>query len=179
VLLTVFTPAGEVRLADKLDARGGVFEYVFNLGEAQAGEWTVVARCSTIIEERTFTVFATDVHDQAILGQPLLKDIEGKELSGEGLRAENNIFITADLISDEKDLQLPYVFIVQIINEEGLAEKISFISGDLPGGQTANLLVQWIPAEGGKYSVEILVWNSLNNPVSLVEKSTSEFVIAS
>lgn len=138
-----------------------------------------MARCSNITEERTFVVFATDVHDQAILGQPLLKDIEGKELSEEGRRAGNNIFITADLINDEKDLQLPYVFIVQIINEEGLTEMISFIFGDLPGGQTANPLVQWIPAESGKYSVEILVWSSLSDPVSLVEKSTREFVIGS
>jgi hypothetical protein len=60
-----------------------------------------------------------------------------------------------------------FAFIVQISDERQNVVSLSSVSGLLLPSQTFSPTISWIPPSAGKYAVNILVWQSINNPNSL------------
>lgn len=70
--------------------------------------------------------------------------------------------ITATLANDEQVSQ-SFMFIVQIIKEEGAAGSL-LTFGSLQPGESVNSSVSLLPKEQGAHTAEIFAWTSLNSP---------------
>ncbi|MDE1767662.1 MAG: hypothetical protein KGI27_15520, partial [Thaumarchaeota archaeon] len=60
-----------------------------------------------------------------------------------------------------------FAYIVQIQDKDGTIESLSWLSGMLLPSQTLSPSVSWTPSKAGNYTVQVFVWQSLNNPNSL------------
>ena len=175
---TIYTPGGDIfRIAEFPINNDGHFVWSFNLPSSEAGQWTINAKFSTKDAEAMIEVYEVDVFDKIFIESAALFDVTGTEMvSGQG-RVGQNVAITAMLVNDEQISQ-PFMFIVQIIGDDGAASSVSLTLGSLTAGQSARSSVSWLPSEQGAYTAEIFVWSSLSSPAPLVEKHTVAFSIA-
>lgn len=60
-----------------------------------------------------------------------------------------------------------FAYIVQVQDKGGTVESLSWISGMLLPSQALGPSVSWTPSKAGNYTVQVFVWQSLNNPNSL------------
>jgi hypothetical protein len=173
--MTVFTPAGEIFLIDELEINSdGGFTWSY-LPTTEAGEWIVNARFSTKETEVVINVLETDLFDKVLMENPALLDLQGNPVT-EG-RVGESMAITATLINDEQVSQ-SFMFIVQIIDEDGAVSSLLLTPGSLQPVESINPSVPWLPKEKGDYNAEIFVWTSLNTPTPLVEKQAVAFSIS-
>jgi len=63
--------------------------------------------------------------------------------------------------------QQPFVYIVQVKNEEGITVQLSWVQGELKAGQEIRPQQSWIPEKPGEYTVEIFIWESVDKPMAL------------
>jgi hypothetical protein len=174
--MTILTPSGEIFRIDefKINNDGG-FTWSFNLPTTEAGQWTVNARFSIKEAGATITVLETDLFDKVFMENPTLLDLKGIAIT-EG-KAGESISITATLVNDEQVSQ-SFIFVAQIINEEGTVSSLLLTIGSLQPGESNNPSVSWLPKEKRAYIAEIFVWSSLDSPVPLVEKQAVAFSIS-
>ncbi len=85
--------------------------------------------------------------------------------------------ISAAVENDLDDTAQQFVFVAQVLDEDGILVYVSFVTGSVGAGQTASPSVHWTPKAGGSYTVEVFVWNSLASPVALVDKQVGAFEI--
>lgn len=175
--ITVFTPSGEMFRIDEFQiSSDGRFTWSFNLPATGEGQWTVNARFSTKEAQAAITVLETDIFDKVFMESLALLDVQGNAItSGEG-RVGESMTITATLVNDELVLQ-SYMFIVQVIDEDGVVSSMLLTLGSLQPDESINPSVSWIPKEQGAYTAEIFVWSSLNSPTPLIEKQAVAFSI--
>ncbi len=60
-----------------------------------------------------------------------------------------------------------FAYIVQISDANQIIESLPWISGTLLPSQTFSPSVSWTPSKAGNYTVQIFVWQSINNPNAL------------
>jgi hypothetical protein len=70
-----------------------------------------------------------------------------------------------------------FAFIVQISDEHQNVTSLSSVSGLLLPSQTFSPSISWTPPSAGKYTVNIFVWQSINNPNSLSPPLLSEITV--
>lgn len=70
-----------------------------------------------------------------------------------------------------------FAYIVQILNKDNSAESLSWVSGLLLPSQTFSPSVSWIPPRAGNYTVNVFVWQSINNPNSLSPPVLSDLTV--
>jgi hypothetical protein len=80
--------------------------------------------------------------------------------------AGETVQISSTIRNHQRDSQ-SYVFIVQILDEEGVAQSISWSAGMLERAQSHSLGHSWLAEEAGNYQVRIYVWNGLDAPEAL------------
>jgi hypothetical protein len=179
LVMTIYKPSGETFRIDEFEINNdGRFLRTFSLPTTEPGRWTINARFSTKEVDAIINVLATDIFDKVFMESPAILDIQGKEIkSGEGKIGES-IAITATLVNDEQ-LSQSFIFIVQIIDEDGAAGSILLTLGSLQPGESINPSASWLPKEHGAYIAEIFVWSSLSSPTPLVEKQMVSFSIIS
>ena len=177
-LFTVYAPDDETFLVSKQTIQGNMLNFIFSIDkdETRTGEWTVNVRYSDINENATFTLLDKGLYDKAVLNSPVLRDGRGAELAPESIRAGTEMVITAGLENDEEESR-PYVFAVQVLDEDGMPALVSLMTGNMSPGQTANPSINWKPAESGTYTVEVFAWSSLANPVPLDDKRAGTFEV--
>jgi len=61
----------------------------------------------------------------------------------------------------------PFVYIIQVKDEEGFTDQLSWVNGLLQAHQEFRPQQSWIPENPGEYTVEIFIWESVANPVPL------------
>ena len=71
----------------------------------------------------------------------------------------------------------PYVYIIQIKNEEGVGIQLSWVMGILQTDQEIRPEQSWIPEKPGEYTVEVFVWGSLDNPTHLSPVLTMKVIV--
>ena len=95
----------------------------------------------------------------------------------------NNIELTSNQqiqivasITNNQDFIQPFTYFVQVKNNDGILEQLSWFSGTLQPNDTLSASQSWIPANPGAYTVESFMWESIPsmNPLSV---STSTDVI--
>lgn len=70
-------------------------------------------------------------------------------------------------LANNVDRLLPFTYIIQVKNEEGIVEQISWVSGVLQVRQEVRPQQSWIPERSGEYTIEIFIWESLiGNPLA-------------
>jgi hypothetical protein len=130
-------------------------------------------QCKVLHQEAqaAITVLETDLFEKVLMESPMLLDVQGNAITSAGRRVRENMAITATLVNDEQVSQ-SFMFIVQVINEDGAVSSILLTLGSLQPGESLKPSVSWLPKEQGPYTAEIFVWSSLSSPSPLVEKQT-------
>jgi len=105
-------------------------------------------------------VFAVVYDDTTIQNAQLISQDEGK------VTIDKQVMIMADL-SNGQDRSQKFAYIVQIRDENGLVTSLSWITGSLTPGQTFSPALSWTPITVGTYTIQIFVWESLDNPDAL------------
>jgi hypothetical protein len=177
--MRVFTPSGEMFRIDefKISNNGG-FSWSFTLPQDEAGEWTVNARFDTREVEVVLNVLEADIFDKVYIESADLLDVRGNNITAAGAEVGENVAISTTLVNDEQEPQ-PFMLMVQILDEEGVAKALLFTFGSLQAEESIERSASWLPDEAGSYTAEIFVWNSLNDPAPLVEKRLLEFGVSS
>ena len=82
------------------------------------------------------------------------------------VKVGQQIQITANL-ANGRDCIIPFVYIVQIQDSNGVTQSLSWIVGTLGINQSFNPGQSWIPIALGTYVAQIFIWSSLDNPNAL------------
>ncbi len=60
-----------------------------------------------------------------------------------------------------------FAYIVQVIDNNGVAIQLSWLTGTLSAGQSLNPSQSWTPTTSGNYTAQIFVWSGIDNPDAL------------
>lgn len=74
----------------------------------------------------------------------------------------NQQALVASKITNMQDISQDFIYIVQIKNEDGTVIKIGWITGNLTKQQKFVPAVSWVPTTQGTFTVEIYVWDGLD-----------------
>lgn len=74
--------------------------------------------------------------------------------------------ISAD-IANGLDRDQPFAYIVQVLDKNGVAIQLSWLTGMLSAGQSLTPSQSWTPTVPGNYTAQIFVWSGINNPDAL------------
>jgi len=105
-------------------------------------------------------VFAAVYDDTTIQNAQLVSQDEDM------VTVDKQVMIMADL-SNGQDRDQKFAYIVQIRDENGVVTSLSWITGSLTPGQTFSPALSWAPISAGTYTIQIFVWESVNNPDAL------------
>ena len=105
-------------------------------------------------------VFAAVYDDTTIQNAQLVSQDEDK------VTVDKQVMIMADL-SNGQDRDQKFAYIVQIRDENGVVISLSWITGSLTSGQSFSPALSWTPISAGTYTIQIFVWESVNNPDAL------------
>jgi hypothetical protein len=67
----------------------------------------------------------------------------------------------------------PFVYILQVKDSEGITEMLTWIKGTMNASTSLEPGISWTPDESGRYTVEVFVWKSLEDPGLPLTKSIS------
>ncbi len=104
--------------------------------------------------------FAVVYDDTTIQNAQLVSQDEGK------VTIDEQVMIMADL-SNAQDRDQKFAYIVQIRDENDVVISLSWLTGSLTPRQTFSPGLSWTPASPGIYTIQIFVWDSVNNPDAL------------
>ena len=105
-------------------------------------------------------VFAAVYDDATIQNAQLVSQDEDK------VTVDKQVMIMADL-SNGQDRDQKFAYIVQIRDENGVVISLSWITGSLTPGQSFSPALSWTPISAGTYTIQIFVWESVDNPDAL------------
>jgi hypothetical protein len=84
--------------------------------------------------------------------------------------------ITTDLTNGQ-DRSQPFAYVVQVQNQDGIVYSLSWITGTLDARQSLSPSQSWMPTAPGKYTAQIFVWESVNNPDALSAPLVMKIVV--
>lgn len=84
------------------------------------------------------------------------------------------VMIIQDTLENLKDTSQKFAYIVLIKDYDGITVSLSWMTGELPPATTLKAGQSWIPEEAGEYTVDIFLWESIDNPVVLAAPKTVE-----
>ena len=105
-------------------------------------------------------VFAAVYDDITIQNAQLVSQDEDK------VTVDKQVMVVAD-ISNGQDRDQNFAYIVQIRDENDVVVSLSWITGSLTPGQSFSPALSWTPISAGTYTIQIFVWESVNNPDAL------------
>ncbi len=106
-------------------------------------------------------VFASAATDDAVLEDAKLVSDDDNTI-----QVDNQVMIVADLTNGQ-DRNQKFAYIVQILNENDIVVSLSWLTGSLSPRQTFSPAQSWTPTQAGTYTVQIFVWESVDNPTPL------------
>ena len=102
----------------------------------------------------------------AAIDDSVLQDAKLVSDDDNTIQVDNQVMIVADL-SNGQDRDQKFAYIVQIHNENDIVVSLSWLTGMLSPYQTFSPAQSWIPTQTGTYTVQIFVWESVDNPTPL------------
>jgi hypothetical protein len=84
--------------------------------------------------------------------------------------------ITAD-VQNKQNYEQEFVYLVQILDENKVVTKLSWLEGKLQPYQKLQVGKLWLPEEVGVYLVETYVWKSLKYPVAISEQISNIYEV--
>jgi hypothetical protein len=107
------------------------------------------------------------------------------QLSGVSATLQNGVWtvptnkqvqISAD-VTNGLDRDQSFAYIVQILDKNGVAIQLSWLTGTLSAGQSLNPSQSWTPTVPGNYTAQIFVWSAINNPDALSSPLTMKITV--
>lgn len=95
------------------------------------------------------------------VSEPTLVDIMGETI--ESIAVEQVVLIQT-MITNNLDEEQPFVYIVQVKDEEGFTVMLTWIKGSMYAGTSFNTDISWTPESEGDYIIETFVWKSIDDP---------------
>ena len=89
---------------------------------------------------------------------------------------DQQVMFVSDLESQTDETQ-PFVYLVQITDDQNRVESLSWITGNLTAFQKLTPGVTWIPFSEGTYTATAFVWEAINNPTAHSPPITLEFMV--
>lgn len=83
----------------------------------------------------------------------------------------------AAALSNNHDFVQDFSAIIQVKNEQNIVKSISWISGQITSNQKLEVSQSWKPENSGNYTVQIFVWNSLNDAIPLTPSLSDSFQV--
>ena len=80
-------------------------------------------------------------------------------------------------VSNFQDFVQNFVFIFQIIDEQGTIVSLSWVQGELDSYQILDVSQSWIPQKSGTYTIETFVWASLSKPIPLSHPQNESYFV--
>ncbi len=113
-------------------------------------------------------VFALDGTQRAEIKNPRLVNAFGEVIS-QNVNTNQQVQISADVINKQGTPQ-NFVYIVQILDGNGVTMKLTWISASLNPQQSLSPAISWNPAKPGTYTAQIYVWDSIKDAAALAQQ---------
>ena len=120
------------------------------------------------------SAFGIEPLERAVINDERLVNLSGATL-GEHIIVNQQIQITAKITNTQEENQ-PFVYIVQIKDENDIVVKLAWISGSMTKYQNLSPSLSWTPKQSGVYVAEIFIWDSLLTQGALTSTSTLEII---
>lgn len=114
----------------------------------------------------TYSLFSFTFAHAVTLDDSVLRDAKLVSDDNKTICVDKQVMIVADL-SNGQDRDQKFAYIVQIQNESNIVVSLSWLTGQLAPYQTFSPAQSWTPTESGTYTVQIFVWESIDNPTAL------------
>lgn len=98
--------------------------------------------------------------------EPSLLDYTGERLTQ--INAGEHIIIKSEIINN-RNAEQPFVYIVQVKNEDGSVVSLSWLASELASNGSFVATQSWLPSVSGNYVVETFVWEDLEKAIVLSE----------
>jgi hypothetical protein len=128
---------------------------------AQYGDRTVPSLTKAKMEN-VFAKAAIGSARETVLSDPVILDQNGLKIAG--MRIGDNATIQAS-ITNAKTLKQTFVYVTRISDSEGFTSFISFVTGTFEPYQSISIGHNWIPDRKDTYTIEVLLWSSLEEPI--------------
>ncbi len=86
------------------------------------------------------------------------------------------IQIIAD-VTNNQDIKQPFVYIIEVLNDEGKVVLLNWLSGTLEPHQSISPAQSWIPSKTGTYTAQIFNWPCLDNCGAISEPLQINIVV--
>lgn len=70
-------------------------------------------------------------------------------------------------VSNNQDIRQNFAYLTQVRDENNVVISLSWLTGSLSPRQSFSPAQSWIPSESGTYSIQVFVWESIDNPDAL------------
>ncbi|MGI0004455.1 MAG: hypothetical protein ACREAX_04070 [Candidatus Nitrosotenuis sp.] len=110
-------------------------------------------------------IFALDGTQRAELKNARLVNSFGEAMS-QNVNTHQQIQVSAD-VTNKQDKPQTFVYIVQIVNQNNVSQKLTWISAALNPQQTLSPAISWSTEKPGTYTAEIYVWDSIKDASAL------------
>ncbi len=92
------------------------------------------------------------------------------------VHVNKQVQIAAD-VTNGVNRDLPFAYIVQIVDNNGVVIQLSWLTGTLSAGQSLNPSQSWTPTAPGNYTAQIFVWSGISNPDALSPPLTLKIAV--
>lgn len=98
--------------------------------------------------------------------------IDGHEVKTAQFNVGDQVIIKTEIVSNSKNQQ--FVHFIQVKDSDNVTVSLSWVKGELKLDESMKVERIWIPELPGKYTIENLVWEDVDNPVALAPVRTVE-----
>jgi len=128
------------------------------------------------LEISTNSEFVSDTPptERVLVEQNFLKNGLGDLVSNPSVNEQLQI---VGNVQNNQNYDQPFVFILQIKDNNGAVVSVSWIQGELTPNQILEVSQSWNPIISGNYTVETFVWDSLTESIPLASNLKQTYVI--
>jgi len=145
---------------------------------AKYDDYTLPAPYSTSdnLEISIASEFVSDITptDRVIIEKNFLTNSLGELISKPSTNEQLQI---VGNVQNNQNYEQPFVFIIQIKDNNGTIVSLSWIQGELAPNQDFEVSQSWNPTKTGNYTIESFVWSSLSDSIPLSPTLKETYVI--
>lgn len=122
------------------------------------------------------SVYALDGVQRAELKNPRLVNSFGEPVS-QNINAYQQVQVYAD-VTNKQDTPQNFVYIVQIVDKNGVVLKLTWFAAVLNPQQTLSPAISWSTDNPGTYTAEIYVWDTIKDASALTPSSQLKIIVS-
>jgi len=113
--------------------------------------------------------------ERAVASEPEIVDSRGESI--ESVSVSEQVLIQSEITNNQNKKQ-SFAYIVQVKDDAGVTVSLSWVTGELPPEDSFKAAQSWMADSQGTFSIEIFVWESIDNPnaISPVRSTTVDIL---